>query len=62
MFVLHDFILRTLMDMVGRELDYKVRRYALDWLDKGQLQPEDLVEVDKAIQQHHDQLDAAQSM
>ncbi len=53
MFTLHDFILDTVMGMVGREPDYKVRQYALGWLDKGQLTTDDLTALDAAIQKQY---------
>ena len=45
MFNLHDFVMDTLMGMVGHEPDYKVRQYALGWYDKAQLTPEDMAEL-----------------
>lgn len=50
MFNLHDFVLKTLTGMVGREPDYKVRQYALSWLDKGELTAEDLAALELAIE------------
>lgn len=50
MFNLHDFVMDTLMGMVGHEPDYKVRQYALGWYDKAQLTPEDMAKLDAAIQ------------
>ena len=54
MFNLHDFVMDTLMGMVGHEPDYKVRQYALGWYDKAQLTPEDIAKLDEAI--HADEL------
>lgn len=50
MFNLHDFVMDTLMGMVGHEPDYKVRQYALGWYDKAQLTLEDMAKLDAAIQ------------
>jgi hypothetical protein len=50
MFNLHDFVMDTLMGMVGREPDYKVRQYALGWYDKAQLTGEDMDALETAIQ------------
>lgn len=49
MFSLHDFVMDTVMGMVGCEPDYKVRQYALGWYDKAQLTAEDMVVLDEAI-------------
>ena len=50
MFVLHDFVMKTLMGMAGREPDYKVRQYALSWYDKAELTAEDMAAVEEAIE------------
>ena len=42
MFKLHDFVMKTLLGMVGNEPDYKVREYALGWYDKSKLTDEDM--------------------
>lgn len=49
MFSLHDFVMKTLLGMVGNEPDYKVREYALGWYDKGKISDEDLDKLDAAI-------------
>lgn len=49
MFSLHDFVMKTLLGMVGNEPDYKVREYALGWYDKGKIYDEDLDKLDAAI-------------
>ncbi len=49
MFSLHDFVMDTVMGMVGCEPDYKVRQYALGWYDKAQLTAEDMAVLDEAI-------------
>lgn len=50
MFHLHDFVMKTLMGMVGREPDYKVRQYALGWFDKAELTAEDMAQLEAAIE------------
>lgn len=50
MFNLHDFVMKTLIGMVGREPDYKVRQYALGWFDKAELTAEDMAELELAIE------------
>lgn len=59
MFDLHDFVLKTLTGMVGREPDYKVRKYALGWYDKGELTAEDLAALELAIESQHAQPEEA---
>ncbi len=49
MFSLHDFVMSTLLGMVGNEPDYKVRQYALGWYDKAELTAEDMQKLDDAI-------------
>lgn len=44
------FIMDTLHGMVGNEPDYKVRKYALGWLDKGELTLEDIAEINAKIE------------
>lgn len=53
MFSLHDFVMKTLLGMVGNEPDYKVREYALGWYDKAKLTSEDMAQVDAAIDVHN---------
>ena len=53
MFVLHDFVMKTLMGMVGREPDYKVRQYALSWYDRAELTAEDMTALETAIEAHN---------
>jgi hypothetical protein len=50
MFDLRDFVMSTLLGMVGREPDYKVRQYALSWYDKAQLTGEDMDALETALQ------------
>ena len=42
MYSIHDFIMKTLRDMVGNYLDCQVRKYALDWYKNGDLTEEDV--------------------
>ncbi len=55
MFSLHDFVMNTLMGMVGNEPDYKVRQYALGWYDKAELTAEDMQKLDEAIMAQYPQ-------
>ena len=55
MFNLHDFVMKTLMGMVGREPDYKVRQYALGWYDKAELTAEDMAKLENAIETQYAQ-------
>ena len=55
MFNLHDFVMKTLMGMVGREPDYKVRQYALGWYDKAELTAEDMAVLELAIEAQYAQ-------
>lgn len=55
MFVLHDFVMKTLTGMVGREPDYKVRQYALSWYDKAELTAEDMAVLEAAIEAQYEQ-------
>lgn len=55
MFSLHDFVMSTLMGMVGNEPDYKVRQYALGWYDKAELTAEDMQKLDEAIMAQYPQ-------
>lgn len=46
MFDLHKFVMDTICGMVGKELEYKVRQYALGWFEKNVLTEEDLAAVE----------------
>ena len=59
MFVLHDFVMKTLTGMVGREPDYKVRQYALSWYDKAELTAEDMAVLEAAIEAQYEQPEEA---
>lgn len=53
-FSLHDFVLKTVLGMVGREPEYKVREYALGWYSKSVLSDEDLAELDEAYVKYYE--------
>jgi hypothetical protein len=46
MFNIHDFVFETILGMIGKEPEYKVRQYALAWLEKDVLTQEDLAAVE----------------
>ena len=46
MFSMHNFAFETILGMIGREPEYKVRQYALGWLEKDVLTEEDLAAVE----------------
>ena len=46
MFDLHLFVSRTVLSMIGKEPEHKVRQYALGWLERDVLTQEDLAEVE----------------
>lgn len=52
MFDLRKFVMDTICGMVGKEPDYKVRKYALGWLEKGVLVEEDLAVVEAHIAEY----------
>ena len=49
MFNMHDFVIKTIIGMVGKEPEYKVRQYALGWLEKDVLTEEDLAVVETRV-------------
>mgnify|MGYP000970540103 CR=1 FL=1 len=49
MFNEREFLMKIFRDMVGNELDYKVRQGSLNWYEKGVLTKEDLEEIDTLI-------------
>lgn len=49
MFDINNFIINTILIMVGKEPEYKVRQYALGWFDKGILKEEDLAVIQAHI-------------
>lgn len=46
MFSMHNFVFETILGMIGREPEYKVRQYALGWLEKDVLTEDDLAAVE----------------
>lgn len=48
---LKKFVKKTLMDAIGHQPDYWVEANALGWFEKGVLAEEDLMEIDKAIEE-----------
>ena len=60
MFSLHDFVMKTLLGMVGNEPDYKVREYALGWYDKAKLTSEDMAQLDAAIEAKNTPVDTTE--
>lgn len=46
MFDLHKFVMDTVTVMIGKEPEYKVRQYALGWLEKDVLTQEDLATLE----------------
>ncbi|MBQ3072984.1 MAG: hypothetical protein IJD20_06795 [Oscillospiraceae bacterium] len=46
MFDLHKFVMDTVTVMIGKEPEYKVRQYALGWLEKDVLTQEDLAALE----------------
>jgi len=46
MFDFHKFVMDTICGMVGKVAEYKVRQYALGWLEKGILDETDLAAVE----------------
>lgn len=43
---LREFIMKTILDMIGNVPEWQVREYALGWYTKGVLTEEDLQEID----------------
>lgn len=50
MFSLHDFVIETILKMVGNESEYKVRKYALTWYKEDLLTDEDMLQIEQALQ------------
>lgn len=46
MFSMHNFVFETILGMIGREPEYKVRQYALGWMEKDVLTEDDLAAVE----------------
>ena len=50
MFNLHDFVLTTILKMIGNVQEYQVREYALGWYTKNILTDEDMMKIEEALQ------------
>ena len=50
MFNLHDFVLTTILKMIGNVQEYQVREYALGWYTKNILTDEDMVVIEETLQ------------
>lgn len=46
MFSMHNFVFVTILGMIGKEPEYRVRKYALGWFDRDVLTQEDLAAVE----------------
>jgi hypothetical protein len=46
MFDFREFLMKGLLDSIGKEAEYKVRDNAAGWYDKGVLTEDDLAEID----------------
>ncbi len=51
MFSLNEFIMKLLIEKIGKEPDYKVRELALGWYSKSELTVEDLSKIDALIEE-----------
>ena len=54
MFSFRTFLVRGLLDAVGRQPDYWVILNAAGWMDKGVLTQEDLVKIQEAIDAYNE--------
>ena len=54
MFNLRGFIKKGLISAIGKMADYQVILNATGWYEKNVLQEEDLSEIDKRINVHHE--------
>lgn len=50
MFNITDFIMATLIGMIGEYPDFQVREYALNWYSKGKLTEDNLATLDIIIE------------
>ena len=57
MFNMRDFVMDTILGMVGKEPEYKVRQYALGWFEKDVLAEDDLA----AVEARYAELEAQQA-
>lgn len=49
MFSVHDFIMSTILGMIGYYPDFQIREYALNWYGKGKLNDNDLMIIEEAL-------------
>lgn len=49
MFSMHNFVFETILSMIGKEPEYKVRQYALGWFEKAVLTEDDLAAVESRL-------------
>lgn len=60
MFKLRNFIMKTLLESIGKEPDYKIRDNALGWYDKSKLTEDDLAEIEAAITEYRTTTDGSE--
>ena len=53
MFSLHDFVMKGLLNAVGKLADYQIIMNALGWMEKGVLTEDDLAIINEAIDKLH---------
>lgn len=53
MFSLHDFVMKGLLNAVGKLADYQIIMNALGWMEKGVLAEADLAIINEAIDKLH---------
>lgn len=51
MFNLHDFVLDTILKMIGNEADYNVQRYAVKYYESELLSDEDMISIQAKIEE-----------
>lgn len=49
MFSLHDFIMKTLLGMIGSYPEFQIREFALNWYERGKLTESDLAEIEALL-------------
>ncbi len=59
MFSIHDFIMKTLVGMIGNYPDFQVQEYALNWYSKGKIAESDLAEIKTAIDKQYTETEEA---
>ena len=53
MFSLHDFVMKGLLNAVGKLAEYQIIMNALGWMEKGVLTEADLAIINEAIDKLH---------